>query len=230
MSVHSKFIQPSIEVLNIRIDEPVTTLTDLLLMVICIYTFLRIRKPYKTLSCSQYFSSYFLVLGLGALTGGLLGHAFQYVLNEQWKLLSWILTLASVALLIQALLEVARPLLSTRTFQLLSWFNLIICIPVLAITIWSVDFTPVKYYAIFGLVVLSSLLCLYIYQRTGNKGVLLLVGGVGIGFISAIIYSLGWGFSAWFNHRDLGHIILCFAVYYMYRGADGIMKSMISPG
>ena len=230
MRVHSKFIQPSIDVLNIRIDEPVTTVTDLLLMLICLYAFLRIIKPYKTNGCSRYFSSYFLVLGLGAMTGGLLGHAFQYVLAEEWKLVSWILTLASVVLMVQALLEVARPLLSSKTLKLISWINILVSIPIIILTILSVDFSPVKYYAIFGLVLVSGTLCYYIYKRTGYKGVPVLFGGVGIGFISAIIYSLEWGISAWFNHRDLGHIILCFGVYYIYRGADSIMKSIVSPG
>ena len=228
--MQTKFVQPSIEILNVRIDEPVTTITDLLLVSICIYAFIGIRKSCKSGLYSRYFRSYFLILGLGALTGGLLGHAFQYRLSEQWKLVSWILTLASVVLLVQALLEVARPLFSRRLASLISWLNFLIAIPVLIITIWSVDFSPVKYYAAFGLVVVAGSLSLYFYKRTRNTGVLVLMGGVGIGLISAIIYSLEWGISAWFNHRDLGHIILCFGAYYIYRGAERIINSIVSPG
>ena len=228
--MQTKFVQPSIEILNVRIDEPVTTITDLLLVSICIYAFIGIRKTCKSGLYSRYFRSYFLILGLGALTGGLLGHAFQYRLSEQWKLVSWILTLASVVLLVQALLEVARSLLSHRLASLFSWLNFFIAIPVLIITIWSVDFSPVKYYAAFGLVGVAGSLSLYIYKRTRNTGVLVLMGGVGIGLISAIIYSLEWGISAWFNHRDLGHIILCFGAYYIYRGAERIINSIVSPG
>jgi hypothetical protein len=230
LRMQTKFMQPSIEVLNIRIDEPVTTITDLLLVAICIYAFIVLRKSCKSGIYTRYFRSYFLVLGLGALTGGLLGHAFQYMLSEKWKLLSWILTLGSVVLMVQALLEVARPLLSRRSIRLISGLNYIVAIPVLIITIGSLDFSPVKFYAIFGLVGLAGSLSFYIYHRTGNRGVLVLMGGVGIGFISAIIYSLEWGFSAWFNHRDLGHIILCFGAYYIYRGAERIINSVVSPG
>ena len=214
----TKLIQPSIEILNLRIDEPITTLTDVLLAIICYYAFIRIGKLETTARSGNYFRFYFLVLGTGALTGGLLGHAFLYRLADEWKLVSWILTPLSVALMVQALLEVARPLLSGRSALMISWFNILTLIPVLAITIWSVSFAPVKYYAFFGLVVMAGSLCFFIFKKSRNRGVPVLMGGIGIGVVSAIIYSLEWGFSAWFNHRDLGHIILCFSVYFVYRG------------
>ena len=104
-----KSIQPSIEVLNIRIDEPITLITDLLLAVICFYAYFKIRRLDYAGRGKWYFKNYFLLLGLGAMTGGLLGHAFLYRLSDGWQLVSWILTLGSVALIIHALLEVARP-------------------------------------------------------------------------------------------------------------------------
>jgi len=226
LRVQTNFIQPSVEILNIRIDEPITTITDILLALICLYGYIQIRKLEHGGRCKSYFLYYFLVLGLGALTGGLLGHAFQYRLAEEWKLVSWILTPVSVALMVQALLEVARPFLTNKIVKMISWFNLLVFFPVLVILIWSMDFSLVKYYSIFGYVVLAGSLCYYIYQRSRNKGVLFIIGGVGIGIISAIIFSLEWGFSAWFNHRDLSHMILCFSVFYAYKGARLTIRSM----
>lgn len=219
----TNFIQPSIEILNIRIDEPITTLTDVLLAVICYYAFVRIGKLESSERSRNYFRFYFLVLGTGALTGGLLGHAFQYTLADEWKLASWILTPVSVALMVQALLEVARPWLAGRTLALISWFNILMLIPVLVITIWSVNFSPVKYYASFGLVVVAGSLCCFSYQKNRNRGVPAIMAGIGLGIVSAVIYSLEYGFSAWFNHRDIGHIILCFSVFFVYKGVRRII-------
>ena len=52
------------------------------------------------------------------------------------------------------------------------------------------------------------------------------MGGVGIGFLSAVIFSLQWGISQWFNHRDVSHIILCFSVIYVYKGVAMLLKSV----
>ena len=163
-----KFVQPSIEILNIRIDEPITTLTDLLLAGICFYAYYRIHKQDYTCTGQRYFKYYFLVLGLGAITGGLLGHAFLYGLAEQWKLVSWILTLLAVGLISQALLEVARPHVNKAFCRIISWCNVLLFAIVLFFTIWTIDFTLVKYYSIFGMVVIVGSLCCYIYLKTSS--------------------------------------------------------------
>ena len=227
--MQSKFIQPSIDVLNLRIDEPITTITDILLGIICFYAFFRIWKLKKGGSARAYFLSYFLILGLGAITGGLLGHAFQYCLADGWKLVSWTLTLVSVALMVQAFLGIAATIIRKRIATMITLINVLAFFLAAFLAFRSIDFAPVKYYAIFGMVLLCGSLSFLIYQKTGNRAVLVLMGGVGIGFLSAIIFSLQWGLSHWFNHRDLSHIILCFSVYYVYKGLVMHLNTLINP-
>ena len=227
MGVPDKFIQPSIEVLNIRIDEPITLITDLLLAAICFYAYFQIRRLDYTCRSKWHFKNYFLVLGLGAMTGGLLGHAFLYRLSDAWQLVSWILTLGSVTLIIHALLEVARPYLKKGIARIISRFNVLLFALAVFFTIWSMAFSPVKYFTAFGMVVVLGSLCYYIYQKTASKGTLILMGAVLLGFISALIFSFGWGLSPWFNHRDISHLILSFSAYQMYKGAVMIMGSVI---
>ena len=222
-----KFIQPSIEVFNIRIDEPITLITDLLLAAICFYAYFRITRLDYAGRGKWYFKNYFLVLGLGAMTGGLLGHAFLYRLADAWKLVSWILTMGSVTLIIHALLEVARPYIRKGTARIISRFNILLFALALFFTLWFKAFSPVKYYTTFGMVVVVGSLCYYIYQKTRSKGTLILMGAVLLGFMSALIFSFEWGLSPWFNHRDISHMILCFSAYYMYKGTVLIMGSVI---
>jgi len=221
--VFEKFIQPSIEILSIRIDEPITTATDLLLAAICFYAFFQIRKLEYTDRVKGYFKYYFLVLGLGALTGGLFGHAFLYRLSEGWKLVSWILTLGSVALIAHTLVEIAKPLVKPGISRIISRFNVLLFALAVFFTIWSMAFFPVKYYTIFGMVVVVGSLSYFIYRKTGSRGVLVLMGAVGVGFISAIIFSFEWGLSPWFNHNDISHVILSFSAFGLYKGAALIM-------
>jgi len=228
--VFDKFIQPSIELLNIRIDEPITTATDLVLAAICFYAFFQIRKLVYADRIKWYFKYYFLILGLGAMSGGLLGHAFQYRLAEGWKLVSWVLTLGSVALIASALVEIAKPLVKPGISRVLSLFNVLVFVLALFFTLWSMAFAPVKYYMIFGMVVMVGSLCYFIHRKTGSRGMLILMGAVGIGFLSAIIFSLEWGLSPWFNHNDISHVILSFSAFSLYKGAALIMDgSIIGP-
>lgn len=221
-----KFIQPSIEVLNIRIDEPITLITDLLLAAICFYAYFRIQRLDYTCRGKWYFKNYFLLLGLGAMTGGLFGHAFLYRLSDAWQLVSWILILGSVAFITHALLEVARPFVKKEIAWIISRFNVLLFALALFFTLWSMAFSPVKYYTLFGMVVVVGSLCYYIYKKTGSKGTLILMGAVLLGVISAVIFSYEWGLSPWFNHNDISHVILSFSAYYMYKGAVLIMGSV----
>ncbi|MDF1574328.1 MAG: hypothetical protein P1P86_03945 [Bacteroidales bacterium] len=227
MSVQIKLIQPSIEILDLRIDEPITTATDLILAAICFYAFFRIRRLESEGKVKWYFKYYFLTLGLGATFGGILGHAFQYRLSEEWKLVSWVLTLGSVALMAHALLEVARPHVRPGITRLISRFNLLVFLIALFYTLWTLAFSPVKYYTIFGMLMVVGSLSYYIYHKTGNRAMLKLMGAVGIAFLSAVIFSFGWGLSPWFNHQDISHVILSFSAFSLYKGAALIMDGPI---
>ncbi len=220
-----KYLQPSIEILNIRIDEPITTATDLLLAAVCLYAFFRISKHEYFGKMKGYFKYYFLTLGLGAVFGGICGHAFQYRLAEEWKLVSWVLTLGSVALMAHALTEVAKPLVRPGISRIISRFNLLIFAIALFYTLWTMAFSPVKYFTIYGMLVVVGSLSYFVYHRTGNRGMLILMGAVGVGFLSAIIFSFEWGLSPWFNHNDISHLILTFSAYHIYRGAELIMET-----
>ncbi len=225
LRVFKHYIQPSIEILNVRIDEPITTFTDLLMATICFYAFFQIRKLESRGKVKLYFKYYFLTLGMGSMAGGLFGHAFLYCLSPEWKLISWVLILISVALIALALLEMAKPLFKPGVARLIIRLNMLIMAIALFYTLWTLAFSPVKYYTIFGMVVVVGSLSLYIFQKTGSKGVVIVMGAVGLGIISALFFSYEWGLGPWFNHQDISHVILSFSAYSIYKGAAVILEA-----
>ena len=227
LNVQSKFIQPSIEILNLRIDEPITVLTDLLIASICFYAFFRIRKIKYLSRVKWYFQYYFLILGLGTVCAGIFVHAFQYRLAEGWKLLSWVLTLGSVALIAHALVELAKPLVRPGIFRFICFFNMLAFIIALFFTLLTLAFSPVKYYTIYGMLVVVGSFSYYIFRRTGSRGMLFLLAAVVVGFFASLIFSFQWGLSPWFNHKDISHVILIFSVIAFYKGAALIMGSSV---
>ncbi len=220
-----KFIQPSIDIMNIRIDEPITTATDLLMAAICFYAYFRITQRESSGRIRWYFKYYFLTLGFGALFGGLLGHAFLYRLSPQWKLVSWIFTLISVAFIVHALLELAKPLVKPGFTKLIVRLNLLILIVAFFFTLWTLAFSPVKYYTIFGMVAIVGSFSYFIFQKTGCRGGLRFIFAVGLGLVSAIVFSYGWGLGPWFNHNDICHVILSCSTLIFYKGAALILDT-----
>lgn len=229
LKVLQNYLQPSVEILHIRIDEPVTTATDLLLAAISLYAFFKIRNLDYTAKIKWYFKYYFLSLGLGAAFGGLLGHGFQYRLAEGWKLVSWVLTLGSVALMAQGLLEMSNSLVKPGFLRIVSRLNLLVFLIALFLTLWTMAFLPVTCYTIFGMLVVVGSFSFYIYRKTGHRGMLVLMGALAVGFLSAIVFIFKWGLSPWFNHRDISHVILSISALGLYKGARLIMDgSLIS--
>ena len=165
------------------------------------------------------------MLGFGAFFGGLLGHAFLYLLSPKWKLLSWVFTLISVALFVHALLEAARPLVNPGLTRVIGRLNLLVLAVALFFTLWTLGFSPVTYYSIFGMVVITGSISFYIFQKTGSRGAMKCLLAVGLGLTSALIFSYGWGLSPWFNHQDICHVILSFSALTFYKGAILILDA-----
>lgn len=225
MSVFLKFIQPSIEVLSIRIDEPITTMTDLIMAAICFYAYYRIKQQESSGRIKGYFKYYFLTLGIATMAGGLLGHAFLYSLPPAWKLVSWIFSLISVAILSTGLIELSKPLLKPAYSRMVTRVNFLILSLALLYTLYTLAFSAVTYYSVFGMVMVVGSLSYVIYQKTDNRGVVKVMIGVGVGIISALIFSFEWGLGPWFNHNDISHVFLSFGAISVYKGAVLIIDS-----
>ncbi len=132
----------------------------------------------------------------------------------------------SVLLLAHALMEVTKPLIKPVVSRLISRINLMILAIALFFTLWTLAFSPVMYYTIFGMIVVVGSLCYFYFQKTGSRGVLIMMGAIGVGLISAMVASFGWGLSPWFNHNDISHVILTFSAFSLYKGAALIMASI----
>jgi hypothetical protein len=218
------YIQPSIEIGQLRIDEPVTTLTDLLLAAVSFFAYFSIRKLGKKGRIKWYFRYYFLFLGMGALTGGLLGHAFLSRIAPGWKLLSWVFTVISVGFMIHAMVELVQPLVRSSVRKLITRINLLAMALAIFETVRTASFAPTTFYSIFGMLVVVGSLSTYLYLKTGSKGVVRFLFGLGLGIISAFIFIQGWGISPWLTHNDISHLILAVSTFVIYKGVTLVIS------
>src|ERR1043165_3568967 len=106
--------QPSIYPFGIRIDEPIATVTDILVSAVCLYAFFKLTQKKLPGRSQWYFRYYFLLIGIATFLGGVIGHGFLYALSFPWKLPGWTISMLSVALIERSSIERAKPLIDPK--------------------------------------------------------------------------------------------------------------------
>jgi hypothetical protein len=219
-----------INIAGIKISEPVTASTDLLLSIVCLYCFLKLRKTRSSIPTVKLFSYYFLTLSIATAYGGIVGHAFIYLLSFGWKLPAWIISMVSVALYERAAIIHAYPLLRKGTGRFFSIFNVVELMVMLTVVIITQNFVYVELHAAYGLLFIVFSFELYVYLRTGENGSRTILFAVGVSAMAAVVHVARITPHRWFNHLDLSHILMMIAVYLYYRGSKKIHEDHHQPG
>lgn len=209
-------LQPPIYISNLRIGEPVTAFTDILVTAVCLYAFIRLKSERGSV-IRIYFRYYFLLLGLATLWGAFFAHAFT--LSQAWKEPGWILSTWAISLLAYAMLSYHKEFVA-RVYGLLIGVVAIEWLLVMIATISTQEFKWAGIHSAFGLGLISGALSLTSYINKGDKGSKLFLIGIGLFVISGIVFSARLSIHEWFNHVDLTHVIIAIAAFFLWRGVE----------
>ncbi|HEY9115904.1 MAG TPA: hypothetical protein VIN10_14490, partial [Bacteroidales bacterium] len=164
------YIQPSIELFGIQINEPVTTATDLAITAVCWFAFYKLNKIPKQNNIHTYLKYYFLSMGLATAIGGLIGHGFFYLFSFEWKLPGWLTSMISIALVERAAILYARKLVPKKVGDVFAWLNIIELITFVTLTFTTLNFFFVEAHAAYGLLIVVFSFSLVVYLKTKSKG------------------------------------------------------------
>lgn len=237
--------QPSITLFNIRIDEPVVMLTDIIVSIVCFYALYKLSKyPVKT-KVHLYFKYYFLSMGIATFIGGVIGHGFLYAFDTQWelsqewidfvtrflpenkmnaaanpwKLPGWLTSMFAVMLVERASIEYARKLIKPWLGTFFAWFNVFELLFFVAITFSTLNFFFVEVHTFYGFMVIVLSFNSIIFYKTRSKGSMMFLVAVGFAAVAALFFMNQWGISKWFTHFDLSHTFMALSAWFFYRGA-----------
>jgi hypothetical protein len=205
--------------IGIRIDEPVTTLTDLLVAAVCFVAFFRLRRQARPGNTQLYFRFYFLLMAIATLCGGLIGHAFLYALSFSWKLPGWIVSMLSVALIERSSIEHTKSLISPRVSKFFLGMNIVELITIMTITLWTLDFRWVEFHSGYGLLGVVLPFHLYAWYRTHDRGSFVILIAVLVAGCAALVFMNKLSIHEWFNYLDISHTMMAIGAYVFYRGA-----------
>jgi hypothetical protein len=213
--------QTSIQLFGVLIQEPVTALTDLLVSFVCFRSAWLLNRNKKT---EHYFSLYLLfmlVMGIATLYGGIVGHAFFYRFSLAWKLPGWIISMLSVGLAERAAIMHAHPLLHRDYGKFFRYANLVEVAFMLGVVIYTKNFFFVEVHATYGLLVVVFSFELFYFLRTREEGSRTILLAVGVSALAAIVHLSKFAISPWFNHLDLGHVLMAVSSWLFYHGISG---------
>lgn len=213
------FPQPSTELWGIRIDEPVTTATDILVSVVCFFAFYRLARMKLPGRTHQYFRYYFLLMSIATFIGGVIGHGFLYALSFPWKLPGWIVSMLSVALIERSAIEHAKPLIDPRAAKFFMILNVIELFTVMTVTVSTLNFKWVEFHSGYGLLGVVLPFHCYTWYRTRDKGSFVVTLAVLVASCAALIFMNKISLHTWFNYLDISHVVMAIGAYVFYRGA-----------
>lgn len=218
--------QPPIHIFGIRVDEPITTLTDLLVSVVCFYAFYSLSKKKLPGRTYLYFRYYFLLMGLATFLGGIVGHGFLYLLSFEWKLPGWITSMLSVAMIERSAIQHAKPLIKPRIGKSFLIINVIELVIIMTITMITLDFGWVEFHSGYGLLGVVAPFHGWVYYKTRDRGSAFILLGVLLAYVAALFYMNKVSFHTWFNYLDISHTVMAIAAFVFYLGAINLNKPL----
>lgn len=211
------FQNPSIYVNGLRIDEPITVLTDLLVVTVCVFAYIKTKSNNQAKEVTLY-RWFLLITGVSTFISAIIGHAFLYQFGFNAKIYGWVTGIVSIVLAQLAALYNAREVLGEKKFKLLFWINIIEIVLALVLLFSVFSFVIVEVHSALGLVLTVALLEYINYKQTKSELSKHMMIGVGIAVLAVLCHIFKLAFSVWFNHMDLSHMIIAVAVFVMYKG------------
>jgi len=210
--------QPSIFPLGLRVDEPVTAATDILVTLVCFYAYGKLNQINNSEREFLYFRLYFLFLGLATFWGGIVTHAFLYALSDPWKVPGWLMSMLSVVMLVFASISYTKTI--TKNFsKILRAIIVIETAAVAYVVVSTVNFQWAGYHSAFGLFVIVVPLHGWWRIRHRNRSSALILIAALVFCLSGLVFTLHLSPHVWFNHVDVTHVLLAVAAYIFYLAA-----------
>lgn len=196
---------PSVSLAGITIHEPATVITDLLITILCLYVFGRVRH--------RDWRYFFFFLGLSTLAGAV-SHAFFGIHEGPAYKSVWLSMQLLSVISVYFAGKAAAPLLGVKGERI---FKYVVSIQVL------VFMTAVFVFQHFLVVVADNaaglipvMIICYLKGRPHHR----MIGhGILFSFLTVFVHTFKLSPSIWFNHNDVAHLFIMVSVWLMYRGA-----------
>lgn len=224
---------PSIEIHGLRVDEPITMLTDVLVTTVCWWAYWQLGRvshplPEGKPTIYRLLRGYFLTMGLATLLGGVIGHSFNYAIGIHWKIPGWYVSMFSVMFLERAAIFHAFPLIRPKLARVFAVVNILELLFFLVISVVTMNFLYVMSHAAYGILVVTGGFHTFVYLKTRHPASRLFLWGVAMATVGAVIFVGVWAPGIWFNHMDVAHVTMALACLLFYLGGKKMLSTPVT--
>lgn len=212
--------QPSIFLGNLRIDEPITAGTDVLVALVSWYAWYGLRKLPRD-KISYFIRWFFFLMGTATFLGGILGHAFVYFFGFWGKVPGWLISMFGIMLLERAFIFYTEPLMKPGWVRFFYYFNIGELLIFMSLAVLTQNFHFVEYHTAYGLLVVVFGFTIFNWRKgRHNRFLQYAFAGVGLAIGAAVVFTFRLSFSPWFNHSDISHVLMALTAWIFYRGTQ----------
>ncbi len=212
-------LQPDLFILGLRIQEPITMITDFLISLICFYAFFQIYKKTMANKLNRYTQFYFLLMGIATLWGGFFGHGFQYIFGFSMRFPGWYISMFSIMLIERASIQHARSFIPPKLIKVLLLINILELMLMISLTTITQNFIFVQVHSVYGVLGVVFSFQLFRFVKDKDEGSRFMLIGVAVAFVAAFVYNFPVILSPWFNNLDFAHVLMAIASLYFLKGS-----------
>lgn len=213
------YLEPDLYFWGLRITEFSIALTSVLVALVCLYAWLRLRRQHPAPEI-RLFRIFLILMGISTLIGGVVGHAFLYCLPFIFKTPGWVLGMLAVAALGQTCILRARPRFGPAWFQSLTVLNLLALLVAtffVFITLW---FPLVEAHSAFCMLLLVGGLESWNYVETRQRSSLYFLYAILFAVAAACAHVAKISLGTWITFFDIGHLMMAGTIWMILRAAE----------
>jgi hypothetical protein len=205
-----------IELLQFTVTEPVSALTDVITGVVSLFVAYKLIQGRN--EKARHFINYFVLMGLSTIIAGTVGHAFQFYLTPNWKVIGWSLSAVALFFFQLASIQLFKNRLSSNMY-----FGLLFVSYTQVFLLNTLLFFPET--RIFKVVQLNLtigylgiLIPLYIvaFFKWKIESSKRLFTAIAVAGLASLSFNFKLSLHQWFDHNVVSHIFITGFIVLMY--------------
>ncbi|MFT5156281.1 MAG: hypothetical protein ACI9NN_000314 [Bacteroidia bacterium] len=216
-------LNPTVFLGDFEWREPVTTLTDFLVALVCwfaVYSFVKAPKNQRVRPYHTIFIFYFLSFAIGMTSAAWFGHGLQAYVSPRFKIIGWCFGATGLMLLqqgsfylVEGCVQRAWMRSAIRAAFVVQWFTFL----VLAIHPSTSQFMVAQINS--TLAIIGTILPMHLinYRTNNDARSRLVLGAIAFSLIPGVVYSQQLSFGRWCNYHDISHILMATFMFFMFR-------------
>lgn len=214
-------LNPTLWIGNFEWREPITTLTDMLTAVVCLFIYFQFKK-YKGEQSASFvnYQYYFLFFAISMASAAWFGHGLQAYVGFDWKKIGWVMSSIGFILIEFGSLKELKQFLKPSIYKTLQLSFVIQFIILVALMVYYQNFKIPQLNSTLTFILFVLPLQIFSYYKTKKKGHLIVIATVAFALLPGLVYNNQLSFGKWFNYHDISHVLMTCFMILMYKGTS----------